>query len=157
MNAARVIVGTCQIIDDQIRVTGSVLDVASGKTLGGLHSTGNLRNLFNLEDALASQSGRLLVPVQHALASVPPPAINLNVSMTILRPTYFNGDIRSELAIPDRFSAEWEQYSNSQYPCYYGGGYGYGFCGSYRASLWGRACAGGNCGWYPTAQPLSTW
>ena len=54
-HAVVVIFGATQLLDKQIRITGQVLDVASGKLLGTLKSTGSLDNLFRLEDAMAGQ------------------------------------------------------------------------------------------------------
>jgi TolB-like protein len=48
-----VIYGSYQVVDDQIRVTAHAVDVASGRVVAPLGTTGNLRDLFKMEDALA--------------------------------------------------------------------------------------------------------
>jgi TolB-like protein len=55
-----VIFGSTQLLDRQIRLTGQVLDVASGNVLGTLKATGQLDELFRLEDTLAGQALRAL-------------------------------------------------------------------------------------------------
>ena len=58
--AAAVIFGSAQVIGKQIRLTGQVLDVPSGKSLGTLKATGALDDLFRLQDLLAGQAVRAL-------------------------------------------------------------------------------------------------
>jgi TolB-like protein len=55
-NAAFVVFGQAQSTDKEVRLTGQVLDVASGTTLGALKATGPADELFHLEDALAGQA-----------------------------------------------------------------------------------------------------
>jgi TolB-like protein len=66
-HAAVVIFGSTQLIGNEIRVTGAVLDTGTAKTLGTLKATGPLETLFRLEDDLANQ----------ALQSLPRTALNL--------------------------------------------------------------------------------
>jgi hypothetical protein len=47
--------GQAQVLDNQVRLTGQILDVASGKSLGNLAQTGPISDLFKLEDGLAKQ------------------------------------------------------------------------------------------------------
>jgi TolB-like protein len=54
-NAAYVIIGSTQSIDTDIRVTGQIIEVATGRVIGGLKSTGALRDIFAIQDDLASQ------------------------------------------------------------------------------------------------------
>lgn len=53
--ASIVVFGSAQAIGDQLRLTGQVVDVASGKPLAGLKATGTIETVFRLEDALAAQ------------------------------------------------------------------------------------------------------
>ena len=53
--ASIVVYGQAQAAGNQVRLSGQVIDVATGKTLGGLKSTGAADDLFHLEDALAGQ------------------------------------------------------------------------------------------------------
>jgi TolB-like protein len=54
------VVGTYQIVGDNVRVTGHVIDAASNATVGGFAATGPQKNLFGIEDALGEQLRRLL-------------------------------------------------------------------------------------------------
>ncbi len=51
-DATIVIFGHSQTNGNQIRLTGEVLDVASGKPLGGLRATGTSEELFHMQDIL---------------------------------------------------------------------------------------------------------
>lgn len=55
MNAGAVIFGQVQVNGEEVRLTGQVLDVNSGKSLGTLKQSGPIENLFHLEDALMPQ------------------------------------------------------------------------------------------------------
>lgn len=59
-NAAIVVFGQAQTTGKEIRLTGQVVDVASGNALGALKATGSSDDLFHLEDGLASQAVLLL-------------------------------------------------------------------------------------------------
>ena len=60
-----VVSGTCQFAGDEMRITGQVMDIASGKSLGGLKVSGDVRDLFSLEDELSSELRHLLRPAQN--------------------------------------------------------------------------------------------
>src|SRR5579884_319813 len=64
--ASLVVFGQVQTTGSEVRLTGQVLDVASGRPVGNLKATGPAENLFHLEDALAGQ----------ALTAVPRPMLN---------------------------------------------------------------------------------
>lgn len=64
--ASLVVFGQVQTSGTEVRLTGQVLDVSSGKPIGNLKATGPADKLFHLEDALAGQ----------ALATVPRPLLN---------------------------------------------------------------------------------
>ena len=54
-DAAYVVTGTFTTVGQDLRLTGQVLDVATGRALGGLKATGTINDIFPLEDALARQ------------------------------------------------------------------------------------------------------
>lgn len=54
-HASAVVFGRAQVNGEQVRLTGAVLDVASGRTLGSLNQAGPVDQLFQLEDALTPQ------------------------------------------------------------------------------------------------------
>jgi TolB-like protein len=51
-----VIFGQTQILDKTVRMTGEVVDATTGQPVGALKATGPLDQLFQLQDAVASQS-----------------------------------------------------------------------------------------------------
>jgi len=53
--ASIVVFGQAQVAGSEIRLTGEVIDVVTGKPLGGLKATGPSDELFHLEDALSGQ------------------------------------------------------------------------------------------------------
>lgn len=54
--ATLVVFGQTQVLDKEIRLTGEILDVTTGRSITGLKATGPIDQLFHLEDAVASQS-----------------------------------------------------------------------------------------------------
>jgi TolB-like protein len=58
--AQYVVYGTYQHADSSVRISGVVVDVQAGQTVGGLKATGDLRDIFDLQDAISSQARRLL-------------------------------------------------------------------------------------------------
>lgn len=66
--AVFVIFGTFQKVEDELRITGKVLDVESASIRTGLKATGPLRELFTLEDLLVHQIRRRLLPPERAAA-----------------------------------------------------------------------------------------
>jgi TolB-like protein len=63
-NAQRLISGSYQVNDDQLRITGEVIDVSqtgpAGEIVGEIKATGRVRDLFQLEDSLAMQLWHIL-------------------------------------------------------------------------------------------------
>ena len=59
-NADYVVCGSYQAIEGDLRITGQVLDVDKKETVAGLKATGSERDLFGLEDVIASQVKRTL-------------------------------------------------------------------------------------------------
>jgi TolB-like protein len=68
LNAGAVIFGQVQTNDQEVRLSGQVLDVQSGKSIGTLTQTGPVANLFRLEDGLMPQ----------VLAALPEGLLNLH-------------------------------------------------------------------------------
>ncbi len=66
-NASVVVFGSFQVVNDQLRATGTAEDVASGRVLASLKSTGAMNDLFKIEDVLSEQ----LAPVWANLTQQP--------------------------------------------------------------------------------------
>jgi TolB-like protein len=60
VGAEFVVHGGFQTVESDLRVTGQVLEVASGDVLGGFKATGAIRDLFGIEDIVAAQIGQVL-------------------------------------------------------------------------------------------------
>lgn len=58
--AAYVILGSYQVVEPQLRISGQVVDVTSGRVVGALKATGTVRDLFALQDTLGTQAKRIL-------------------------------------------------------------------------------------------------
>jgi hypothetical protein len=54
------VVGSYQVVGDDVRVNGYLMNTATGETAGSFAATGPQKNLFALEDALGEQLRRLL-------------------------------------------------------------------------------------------------
>ena len=59
-HAQRLVTGSYQLVDDQLRISGQVIDPTDGKTVGQLKVTGAKHDLFELEDSLAAELEHLL-------------------------------------------------------------------------------------------------
>src|SRR5688572_3613615 len=55
-----VVFGAYQLVEQELRVTGQVVEASGGAVLGGIKATGNLRDLFGVEDIVAAQVKRAL-------------------------------------------------------------------------------------------------
>jgi TolB-like protein len=64
------VVGTYQINDNQLRITGEIYDVNAARNIGGIKATGAIADLFKLEDSLNDQLLHVL-PGNHNLVNVP--------------------------------------------------------------------------------------
>jgi TolB-like protein len=110
-----VVFGSYQILNDQVRCTGQVVDTASSRPIASLSATGPVRDLFKLEDELAQQLHRALP--QQAPPSVaqqtPEPATASTSGYYYSSPTTDT----AAYSVPDY------TYSSSYpyYPYYYGG------------------------------------
>jgi len=134
-----VIFGSIQFVDDQMRISGHVTAVASGQNIGSLSSDSNLRDLFVVEDSLAHRAGVLISPPPAPPATSPPrrPEIQLvGPPLPTRQSCYFDGDLSSVTAVPDRFRNEYDRYyyhpTEADPSWGFAGYFGYG---------------GGACGW----------
>jgi len=55
VKADRLVSGSYQVVDDQLRITANVTDVNQAQSVGEIKATGTVRDLFQLEDSLAMQ------------------------------------------------------------------------------------------------------
>jgi TolB-like protein len=153
-NADVVVLGSIQVLDDQIRVGGQIISVKTGQVIGGLQSDGNVRGLFDIEDLLSDRAGRLLRPVNHAAAAsaVRRPTLEI-VGPTVATQSaqYFDGDISSVISRPQRFGDEYDRY---YYQSASTAGCGYGCCFG-ALSYWGFGCGAGPV--FQSAYPVHGW
>jgi TolB-like protein len=64
-----VLIATCQTVDNEVRITGRVMDADSGRVMGAFKATGAQRDLFAIEDSLIAQVRKIVAP--HEPASTP--------------------------------------------------------------------------------------
>jgi TolB-like protein len=140
--ASLVAFGSFQILDDDVRINGQVIESGTGKAVAGLKVTGPRRDLFHMEDSLASQAVAALPPTairvgfgQYAAsASDAAPATS---SPTAATPAYtvvpydqggpYLGSTSPTYAAPaDSYDSDYPPYATSAYPWY---GYDYPFWG----------------------------
>jgi TolB-like protein len=152
--ADAVIFGGIQVVDGQIRVSGQIISMSTGKSLGVLRSDGSERDLFSIEDVLAVRAQRILMharPADRAVHTNPRPQIEL-AGPTIGRggSRYFDGDVLSQITPPARFGDDYDRYyyysADTACCATYWGGSGY-FCGF----------GFGNGVLFPGAYPVSGW
>lgn len=152
--ANAVVFGGVQVVDGRIRVSGQIISMSTGKSLGVLHSDGTERDLFNIEDVLADRAQRILMPAppaNRAVRGVQAPTIDL-AGPTIARggSRYFDGDVLSQITPPARFRDDYDRYyyytaDTACYATYWGGsGYFFGF-------------GFGNGVLFPAAYPVGGW
>jgi TolB-like protein len=137
-SAPQMISGSYQIVDDQLRITGEVTDVNSNNSLGQIKATGHLRDLFQLEDALAEQLWRILPrPVEDASASdiqVTPLADYLNGQQPVAPAVNQSADSQPPVvyeSAPDDLGYPYASYGYGYpfgygYPVFIYGGFGHG-------------------------------
>ena len=59
LGATLVVYGTYQIMDPNVRIIAKMVDVSSGRVVGSMQATGDVRDLFTLEDLLSQQAYQL--------------------------------------------------------------------------------------------------
>jgi TolB-like protein len=143
-----VVYGSYQTIENELRLTGSLLGVNSGKLVGGLKATGAVRDLFGLQDQMADQMKRQLMnvyapPATQPVVAAAPSVLTPVTPMATPVPTgaSFEGSslqqsLRYKGSIYETFKSERNQnarnnyyysYPDGYYGGYYGGWYGYTF------------------------------
>jgi len=150
-----VVLGAYQINDADLRITGQVIDVAKNQAVAGLKATGMQRDLFGLEDVIATQVKRSLpAPVAAAPEMLAQPA-GAPAAPAVARVAAFGPDRAADLNrvagrindLDERIERAIERlryldtvntscnnyayqpiryYPFGYYP-YYSGGYGYGY------------------------------
>jgi len=123
------VIGTYQVVGDDVRVNGHLLDVASNNTVGSFSATGPQKSLFNIEDALGEQLRRLLPasPMPQQAAAAQPQAPQPTVT--------YQQDPAEAYAPPaptvNNYYDATPDYGAYYPDTYYGYGYGYPAFGFY--------------------------
>jgi TolB-like protein len=142
-----VVFGSFTVVEQDLRLNGQVVDVKTGEAVGTLKSTGTVRDLFAMEDTVATQVKRLVSPpVQQAyrpadlpLAIPAPPAVQVQ-QQPVQQPAPV-----VQPAVMNTYATDYNRYT--YYPQTYGyPAYGYGWGGGWGGS-WGGYCGG----YYPVA------
>ncbi|HEY1684099.1 MAG TPA: hypothetical protein VGG19_05010, partial [Tepidisphaeraceae bacterium] len=157
------------------RVTGQIVAVSDGHAVGGLTATGEARDLFTIEDTLATQAKRLLEPSTGPITALPRIQASGPVAMGN-GPVVSNDFSASAYQPAAAFGPQYQQYYYYSNPNDYGdylyggpiivgggfgyGGYGYGGRGGYRGGFgfhggfggrghvgWGGGGVVGHAGW----------
>jgi TolB-like protein len=130
------VIGSYQIAGDDLRVTGHLLDVAGGTTLGSFAATGPQKDLFTIEDALGEQMRRLLpasstLPQQLTATAAPLPApAPTVVYQPTPQPDYPPPTVNYYYDTVPTYPYDYAGYSDLFPYGYYGGGF-YGGIGIY--------------------------
>jgi TolB-like protein len=131
-SAQYLVIGTFQVVEGQIKVTGRIINAATGNNAGILKSTGTLHDLFTLEDTLGAQARKAVAGELH-VGKDTPKADQLNTVDAARfgnaqgQQNTFNNDA---LNAYNRFNYESPYYYPPYYP-YYDGYYGYPYGGYY--------------------------
>jgi TolB-like protein len=143
-----VIFGGYQVVDGDLRITGQVIDVAKKQPVAGLKTTGTLRDLFGMEDAIASQVKKALptaIPVagpemlRQPPAQAPIPALDQREPITVNQRTK---DLEDQIDRAIQRLRNAPAFGGYDYP-YYGGNYFYS--GAYTPYYAYPVFVGGNC------------
>jgi TolB-like protein len=149
-----VILGSVQVVENQMRISGELVSTGSGKTITGLRMDGALGDLFVIEDAMAGKALRIVNPVIVASANPSPPTFQLVGPTVPAAGKYFDGNAMETLAPAPQFTDEANHYNyNGSYlngPYWWGWGYGWYRCGWF--PYWGWCGYGG-----ATAVQLGEW
>ena len=137
--ADTVVFGSYHFSEGSVRVTAQVVDVATGRALGGLKTGGDFRDLFALEDDLARQARRVLRPPAPSLADAAAEAAR--DESIIFGPQAAGGYDSGPSDYNGRFSDAYNRYAYhnaaTDYPA---AGYGYpsyGYDGGFSPYLYG--------------------
>jgi len=117
-----VVYGSYQLSETGLRITGQVLDVNSGRFVGGVKATGTVRELFAMEDTIADQAKRIL---QQQLPPPPPPQANAQPNA----PAADDVDLfrREQPWDNDQAWIDWARSQRFYDPGYYGSYYRYNY------------------------------
>jgi TolB-like protein len=142
------VIGTYQVVGDDVRVNGHLVDAASNSTVGSFSATGPQKSLFSLEDALGEQLRRLLpaaplaspMPAQQPDAA-PQPTVSYQQPAQLYSPPpsvnyYYDSAPDSGYYYPGNYG-----YAYS-YPFGFYGGIGIYGGGYYRGGYGGRGFVG---------------
>jgi hypothetical protein len=148
--ASFVVLGGYQSVENDLRITGQVIDVTTGQPVAGLKATGGQRDLFAMEDTIAAQVKRALpqpAPIEQPEMLKQPPANAPVAQAAAPAPVAPAADAmqraaeaarRADQLMDDleraidrlRFRARWDDDFYGYYPRYYPYGYypwyGYG-------------------------------
>jgi TolB-like protein len=129
--ASIVVFGAYQYSDNQLRVTGQVVDVDSVRVIGTLKATGALIDLFKIEDSLSSQLHALLPQAPSNL-----PVVSYGPDQSATAPVYAQSQtadstnaVQTQPQATYVYPAQQPVYTQptyiyNSYPSY---GYGYGY------------------------------
>ncbi len=126
------VIGTYQVVGDDVRVNGHLVDAASNSTVGSFSATGPQKSLFSLEDALGEQLRRLL-PASPALASQ---AAAEQPQQATPQPSIVYQEPSEVYAPPPTVNNYYDTTPDSGY-YYYPGDYGYGYGYAYPFGFYG--------------------
>jgi TolB-like protein len=139
-----VVSGTIQESDGRVRVSGDVLDVGNGQTAGSFKTTGDTRDVFDLEDQVAARVRLHLMrsvalargaPGEHAAESQPaevPPSEPLRARVRsidpdwLTPPDYSDNENDNDLAYRYNYSSPYDYWSSPYWAIPYGYGNYYG-------------------------------
>jgi len=128
--AEYIITGSYQFAGPDLRITGSILSTGSGATIASLRATGPQRDLFSLEDIIADQAKRALIPpAPVATASPALPAQQQSPST----PDAFQGSLLQASLMTgktynrENFNNDYNRYYFQPYPTPFYYGYPYTF------------------------------
>jgi TolB-like protein len=139
--AAYVVYGSYQVVDSSLRITGQILHLESNKIVGGLKTTGTMRDLFAMEDDIAEQARRILGreasrktaeknPPAPLTAATPTPTLEPSGPVTM----GYTQDREPSLLEQVRRERYWDEFERSRYNYRYSYGPGYGYGPGYRYS-----------------------
>ena len=127
-----IIIGGYQSADAELRLTGQVIDADSNQVLGGLKATGTPRDLFGMEDTLASQMRRILAAKISPATQPSSKADWWETSPVAAAPPrlprgWAGSDIQRAVARESSplLREEYDRFRFAE-PTYFDGGYGYG-------------------------------
>ncbi len=128
-NANIAILGTYHSPSGDLRITGQVMDVATGRILGALKATGPFRDLFALEDQIAHQANRLLekhlaTPPIPSQGQAPVAQAPVRGPITAARPwdtddDYLDWVVRRRITNEDDYDWDRWDYRDDYYPRYH--------------------------------------